>query len=232
MSLESISFQPGSGAQSAKTISETPSNLSRNVIFESETLRVETCRVDGGVSESGSGGATALAVLDGALTLRVGEEDWYLETGQVLVLPSDAYTLVTAAGPTRWFAITAFNGGETASGRPVLVDPCVAVSPTPQPAPEIMLSAMPDCAGATVFEDPVARFKVGVWRSTPYARKVMPHRVHEFMLLLEGSVVLTMGSGERREVRASEAVFIPKGMPCGWNSDVDVKKIYVVQDPP
>lgn len=202
------------------------------VLFQSDTLWVASFRTNNPAEASCPADAAIYAVTEGTVAIGNRDGSWSLSRGDVLVLPSGFEGRVTCSGPAAWFAVNVPERSPSDGRAGALrVNPGVTLSPTPLPPAEIMLSPMPDCAGATVFHDEPARLKVGVWRSSPYARRVVPHRVHEFMLLLYGEVRLTLGTGERREVKAGEAVFIPKGVPCGWVSHVDVKKIYIVQDP-
>ena len=75
-----------------------------------------------------------------------------------------------------------------------------------------------------------ARFRAGIWDSTPYHRVSRPHRVNELMHILAGSVDLTGQDGTVTRVGQGDTVFVAHGAPCAWESRVHVAKFYVVQE--
>jgi uncharacterized cupin superfamily protein len=80
-------------------------------------------------------------------------------------------------------------------------------------------------------DEPNHRFKVGLWEAEANLGRWMNWPAYEFMVVLEGEVVLVE---EDREtvVKAGESFFIPKGRRCIWNQAGDVKKIMVLFDDP
>jgi uncharacterized cupin superfamily protein len=96
--------------------------------------------------------------------------------------------------------------------------------------PEVLLGPAPQCRSDNVFKDEVTGIQVGTWDSTPYHRIVRPHRVNEFMYLLDGGVRFASPDGSVLAANAGDAVFVPQGVPVGWESSARVAKFYVVQE--
>jgi uncharacterized cupin superfamily protein len=76
------------------------------------------------------------------------------------------------------------------------------------------------------------RFDAGVYAvSGPHRAEIsQDYGVDEFMYFLEGGVTLVSADGTRTEVRAGEAVVIPKTWRGIWESE-GYKKIYVIYSP-
>ncbi len=83
----------------------------------------------------------------------------------------------------------------------------------------------------TYFEDPSGQMIVGVWDSTPFERAVAPFPRNELMCLLEGSVTLTDGDGKEHHFQAGDAIYVPKGAPCGWKNTEYIRKYYAIFEP-
>jgi uncharacterized cupin superfamily protein len=81
------------------------------------------------------------------------------------------------------------------------------------------------------LDNPALGLKVGVWEAKANLGRWMNWPVHEFMVVLEGEVVMVE---EEREtvVSAGESFFIPRGRRCIWNQAGYVKKIMVLFDDP
>jgi uncharacterized cupin superfamily protein len=75
------------------------------------------------------------------------------------------------------------------------------------------------------------RFASGMYRAGP-SRSVIdePYGVDEFMFFLEGGVTLTSSDGEVTEIRAGEAVTIPREWTGIWETD-GYTKIWVIYSP-
>jgi uncharacterized cupin superfamily protein len=101
----------------------------------------------------------------------------------------------------------------------------------PPPA-EALLGPAPQCRSDNVFTDDGADYRAGTWDSTPYHRIVRPHRMNEFMHLLDGGVRFAAPDGSVLSVGAGDALFVPQGAPIGWESSDRVAKFYVVQSVP
>jgi uncharacterized cupin superfamily protein len=96
--------------------------------------------------------------------------------------------------------------------------------------PEILLGPVPQCRSDNVFKDELTGVQAGTWDSTPYHRIVRPHRVNEFMVLLAGGVRFASPDGSVLSTQAGDAIFVPQGVPVGWESSERVAKFFVVQD--
>ena len=73
--------------------------------------------------------------------------------------------------------------------------------------------------------------KVGIWEAEANLGRWMHWPAHEFMIVLEGEVVMIEDDRET-VVRAGESFFIPKGRRCIWNQAGYVKKFMVLFDDP
>jgi uncharacterized protein len=60
----------------------------------------------------------------------------------------------------------------------------------------------------------------------------VPYPTEEFIYLLEGDITLTGPSFGSATFVAGEAFFIPKGLPVQWSQKGDVRKCFVVFNPP
>jgi uncharacterized cupin superfamily protein len=94
---------------------------------------------------------------------------------------------------------------------------------------EVLLGPAPQCRSDNVFTDDAAEYRAGVWDSTPYHRIVRPHRVNEFMHLLDGNVRFAAPDGSVLTAGAGDALFVPLGAAVGWESSDRVAKFYVIQ---
>ena len=76
-------------------------------------------------------------------------------------------------------------------------------------------------------DEPKHGFKVGIWEAEANLGRWMRWPVHEFMIVLQGEVVMVE---EDREtvVKAGESFFIPKGRRCIWNQAGYLKKLMVL----
>lgn len=95
--------------------------------------------------------------------------------------------------------------------------------------PEALLGPAPQCRSDNVFADDGADFRSGTWDSTPYHRIVRPHRVNEFMHLVDGAVRFAAPDGSTLSMRAGDSLFVPKDARVGWESSERVAKFFVVQ---
>ncbi|MNG03357.1 hypothetical protein D3C84_864350 [compost metagenome] len=107
--------------------------------------------------------------------------------------------------------------------------PLTLLSPSNPPDAEILLSPTPQCRSHNLFVEEATHLLIGVWDSTPYTRRARPHKLHELMHLLEGSVTLQVADGSDLTVNTGDTVFVPRGALCAWKSSVYVRKLYVVK---
>nr|BFE96078.1 hypothetical protein GCM10020185_66140 [Pseudomonas brassicacearum subsp. brassicacearum] len=83
------------------------------------------------------------------------------------------------------------------------------LSPSAAPDDEILLSPPPQCRSHNLFVEEASNLRIGIWDSTPYTRKSRPHKLHELMHLLEGSVTLQAADGSDLTVNTGDTVFRP-----------------------
>ncbi len=81
------------------------------------------------------------------------------------------------------------------------------------------------------LEDKALGFSIGIWEADANLGRWMKWPVHEFMILLEGEVVMIEDDRET-VIKAGESFFIPKGRRCIWNQAGYVKKFMVLFDDP
>lgn len=165
-----------------------------------------------------------IVVHSGHLTLQT--EDCMLELGRgaSAVIGRGTALQIQAQADTLW----AFCAQVTDEQNPGLtpLDPLAHLSPSTPPDAHILISAGPQCRSKNSYKDS-ANVLVGVWDSTPYTRHGRPHKVHELMHLIEGSVTLHSAEGESLQVNAGDSIFVPKDAPCAWESHVYVRKFYL-----
>ena len=170
-----------------------------------------------------------LVLVEGELRLRTpGAPPLVLEPGMGAVIARGTPVRVDAVARARFvFCATACKGGEAPRLIPLRADADFKPS-TPPPA-EALLGPAPQCRSDNVFKDEQGQVLAGTWDSTPYHRIVRPHRMNEFMHLLAGEVRFASPDGSVLSARAGDAVFVPQGVPIGWESSERVAKYYVVQ---
>jgi uncharacterized cupin superfamily protein len=75
------------------------------------------------------------------------------------------------------------------------------------------------------------RLDAGVYEAGPNRYTISePYGVDEFMYFLEGGVTLTSADGSVMQVRAGDAVLIPRDWKGMWDTD-GYRKIYVIYSP-
>ncbi len=94
--------------------------------------------------------------------------------------------------------------------------------------PEELASGQPELRGIEVFSAAEDGVTVGLWSATPFVAAPGPYPVDEFMILLEGCVIIRLPDGRSETVRAGNSFFIPKGLDCTWDQPETVRKIYVI----
>lgn len=179
---------------------------------------------------------TELAIVEsGVLTLALtgdqGEAvELTVEPGQAAVLPRGRAVALAADAPVIWrFCAARAVAGTAAAPAGIAVDPASALAPSAAPPAEVLLGPTPSCRSLTQFADAGTDLRIGVWDSTPYDRRTVPHRMNELMHILEGTVELTAADGAVLRASVGDTLFIPRGMPCAWTSTVTVRKIFAVQ---
>jgi uncharacterized cupin superfamily protein len=82
--------------------------------------------------------------------------------------------------------------------------------------------------GDTYFTDDTGKCIAGIWECTPCQTAMGPYPFDEFMVILEGSVIIVEEDGTETTFRAGEAFVIPKGAPISWKQTMSVRKFYVI----
>ncbi len=81
------------------------------------------------------------------------------------------------------------------------------------------------------FEDKALGLSVDIWEAEANLGRWLKWPVHEFMVVLEGEVVMIEVDRET-VIKAGESFFIPKGRRCIWNQASYFKKIMMLWDDP
>ena len=72
--------------------------------------------------------------------------------------------------------------------------------------------------------------KAGLYSTPPERADVESYPVDEFMYFIKGGVTLTSADGTVLQVKAGDAVHVPKGWKGTWNSVAGYTKFYVIYD--
>ena len=170
-----------------------------------------------------------IVVVEGELTLAsAGAAPLVLGPQQGAVIGSGTALRILAASRVRFVFCAAACDKPTRRGLfPLRADADFKPSAT-LPA-EVLLGPAPQCRSDNVFTDDGAEYRAGTWDSTPYHRIVRPHRVNEFMHLLDGSVRFAVPDGSVLTAGTGDSLFVPKGASVGWESSDRVAKFYVIQ---
>ncbi len=98
------------------------------------------------------------------------------------------------------------------------------------PLTEPVISGDPVQHGNSVHTDESVGLFVGTWHCTPYTTAMDYYGMDEFMVILQGCVVIVHEDGSRLTVKAGESFFMPKGLKCQWVMEQPVLKHYVIYD--
>lgn len=170
-----------------------------------------------------------LVVHAGHVVLSSAEQTLELGVGASAVIGRGTRLSVQASDNSEW-AFCALDLPD-APARPGLtfLDPHTLLNPSAAPEPAILIGPTPQCRALNLFDDAATELRIGLWDSTPYARHGRPHKLHELMHLLEGSVTLQDDKGIDVTVNTGDTVFVAKNAPCAWTSTVYVRKVYAVK---
>lgn len=83
--------------------------------------------------------------------------------------------------------------------------------------------------GHVWIDDKARGLSAGIWEAEANASHWTNYPVNEFMLVLEGEVVIVEETGETR-IGSGESFIIPKGLRCKWTQKNRVKKFFVIFD--
>jgi len=170
-----------------------------------------------------------LVVHAGRVSLQDKHHALELCVGESVVIGRGTAVRIQASADALW-AFCAYQQ-DSAAAQPGLTPlPAYApLNPSLPPDEQILLGPAPQCRSHNAYADTAANLLIGVWDSTPYARRSRPHKVHELMHLIEGSVTLSLEGDAQLTVNTGDSVFVPLGVPCAWTSSVYVRKFYVVK---
>ena len=109
-------------------------------------------------------------------------------------------------------------------------DPETGLQPwDPIPAEEIQ-SGNPVQSAHTYFNTANGHLTSGVWDCTPHELVAGPYGVDEFMIVLEGSIIIEHQTQGAKTFRAGDCFIIPRGTPCTWRQDEYALKYFVIHD--
>jgi len=169
-----------------------------------------------------------LVVHAGKVSLQDEQQTLELGVGDSVVVGRGTALRVQAQAGSLWAFCALSQDAERKPGLTPL-DPRAALNPSQGPDAQILLSPAPQCRSHNAFSDGASNLLIGVWDSTPYSRRARPHKVHELMHLIEGSVTLQLADGVELKVSTGDTVFVAQGTSCAWESNVYVRKLYVVK---
>jgi uncharacterized cupin superfamily protein len=171
-----------------------------------------------------------LVVVEGELSLtRAGAAPLGLSRGAGAVIARGTALHIHAASRAQFvFCAAAAERANQPGITPLRAD--ANFKPSNSLPPEVLLGPAPQCRSDNVFKDDLTGVQAGTWDSTPYHRIVRPHRVNEFMYLVDGGVRFASPDGSVLATQAGDAIFVPQGVPVGWESSERVAKFYVVQE--
>lgn len=98
--------------------------------------------------------------------------------------------------------------------------------------PDSLVSGTPIQRGWLADENAATGYLAGVWDCTAFVDTAGGYGVDEFMLLLEGTVIMKLPDGGEVTVEAGEAFVIPKGFECQWSQPGYVRKVFMIVDDP
>jgi uncharacterized cupin superfamily protein len=97
---------------------------------------------------------------------------------------------------------------------------------------ERLHSGAPTQTGHTYLDTANGIFTAGVWDCTPHEMLPGAYEVDEFMIVLEGSIIIEHESGQTDRFRAGDSFILPKGTPCIWRQDEYVRKFWAIHGNP
>jgi uncharacterized cupin superfamily protein len=173
--------------------------------------------------------AEMIVVHTGRVTLQCQDCSLELGPGASVVIGRGSPLQVEAQANSLWAFCADIQDIDGRNPGLTELDPLSALAPSTAPDAEILLSPTPQCRSHNAFVEEATDLRIGVWDSTPYTRRARPHKLHELMHLIEGSVTLQTADGSNLVVNTGDTVFVPKDAPCAWKSNVYVRKFYAVK---
>ena len=93
-------------------------------------------------------------------------------------------------------------------------------------------SPVPEQHWHVYFEDPDLGLTVGAWTTTPMQEAFGPYPGDEFMIILQGDVLISDGEGGETPVPQGSSFAIRNGLPVSWVQKDFCRKFFVIHDPP
>jgi uncharacterized cupin superfamily protein len=103
-----------------------------------------------------------------------------------------------------------------------------AINESPDDLPLVPGSSVPVQRSDIYFADNTGKCIAGIRDCTPCQTAMGPYPFDEFMVILEGSVIIVHEDGTETNFRAGEAFVISKGTPVSWKQTESVQKLYVI----
>ena len=97
---------------------------------------------------------------------------------------------------------------------------------------ELIQSGSPVQTGHEYFATDNGKITAGVWDCTAHQLKPGPYEVDEFMIVLDGSILIEDDAGDTETYSAGESFILPKNLNCSWKQTEYTRKFYVIYDNP
>lgn len=177
-----------------------------------------------------------MIVLEGEVTIvhKSGERT-IVSAGKSFFLPKGLECQWRQDGVVRKYFAVFENGNDILSHDAcpsLIVDgfaelPSIEVNPS-----DPLLGATPTLRAKTAFSAESEQWRIGVWQSGPYQRRLGPFPRHELMHVLEGQVTVTDAVGTSQTFSAGDTFFIGKDIVCDFVVSEHLRKIYCILDRP
>jgi len=94
--------------------------------------------------------------------------------------------------------------------------------------PEDFQSPLPEQNIHLYYEDPEIGLSVGVWTTTDMQEAFGPYPGDEFMLLLEGRVVMLDGEGGETAIETGQSFVLRNAIPISWKQVGFLRKLFIL----
>ncbi|MEN9545220.1 MAG: hypothetical protein RLZZ598_2053 [Pseudomonadota bacterium] len=198
--------------------------------FADPKVQVSAFALRGEGRESTLPSDEAVLVLGGRLEIESAAGSLVVEAENCIALPVGSSFAWRASDDLLAIVYAATTDAPGSSTTPVLIDKDAPLGPSNPPAPENLIGPTPTCQGFSDYKSANLEFACGTWDSTPYCRRQIPYKQVELMFLMDGSVTF---SDDKASVtfKKDDVFMFVRGDGCEWNSDVYVKKLFVIQRP-
>ena len=93
-------------------------------------------------------------------------------------------------------------------------------------------SELPEQHIHVCHQDPVLGITVGVWTTTDMQEAFGPYPDDEFMVVLEGRVLMIDGQGRETPIEEGECFFVKKAIPISWKQEGFLRKFFITHSAP